>query len=85
MYEQKSILVQAFLEAPKQPIRFYLDCGLYEWRIFQSNRSLRDVLRAKGYALSYREMPGTHNAVHWRNSLGDGLVDLQGAGLKVRP
>jgi enterochelin esterase family protein len=78
VHEQESALIRAFIDAPKLPVRFYLDCGLYEWRMLLSNRSLRDVLQAKGYAVSCTERPGTHNAVHWRNSLGDGLADLLG-------
>ena len=78
--EQDSELVDAYVRAPHQPLRFYLESGLYEPAMLISNRRLRDVLRAKGYALTYVEHPGAHNALVWRNSLGDGLIALFGPG-----
>jgi enterochelin esterase family protein len=42
------------------------------------NRQLRDVLRAKGYAVTYREFPYGHDYLHWRDSLADGLISLLG-------
>ena len=41
-----------------------------------SNRHLRDVLRAKGYDVTYREVGGGHDFVHWRAMLADGLMTL---------
>jgi hypothetical protein len=40
------------------------------------NRHLRDVLRAKGYDVIYREVGGGHEWVHWRAMLADGLTAL---------
>ncbi|MEO7272910.1 MAG: alpha/beta hydrolase-fold protein, partial [Vicinamibacterales bacterium] len=40
------------------------------------NRHLRDVLRAKGYDVTYREVGGGHNWLHWRAMLADGLITL---------
>ena len=78
--DRDSALVDAYVRAPRVDVRFYLDTGLYEQAMLESNRRLRDVLLAKGYRLTYVEQPGTHNGVYWRNSLGDGLVALFGAG-----
>ena len=41
-------------------------------------RHLRDVLRAKGYDVTYREVGGGHDYVHWRAMLADGLMTLLG-------
>ena len=82
---------RAYIEAPRQPIRFYLEVGLYDntpgadGPLYQfaldetnlgGNRHLRDVLRAKGYDVTYREVGGGHEFVHWRAMLADGLMAL---------
>jgi enterochelin esterase-like enzyme len=66
--------------------RFYLDAGRLENRHFddaapsllQSVRHMRDVLRARGFAVTYREFAGGHDAIWWRSTLADGLVALVG-------
>jgi hypothetical protein len=42
------------------------------------NRHLRDVLRAKGYQLNYRDYNGGHEGLNWRGFLADGLIALLG-------
>ena len=76
---------------PRRPIRFYLETGLYDnvpgadlplyemvldETNLMGNRHLRDVLRAKGYDVTCREVGGTHDYVHWRAMLADGLMTL---------
>ena len=41
-----------------------------------SNRHMRDVLDAKGYAFTYHEYDGPHDAIVWRGTLGDALLEL---------
>ena len=80
-----------FLAAPRKPIRFYLEVGLYDnvpgadGPLYQfaldetnlgGNRRLRDVLLAKGYDVTYREVGASHDMVHWRAMLADGLMTL---------
>jgi enterochelin esterase-like enzyme len=42
-------------------------------------RHLRDVLEAKGYAMSYREYPGLHESLSWRGTFAEGLLYLFGS------
>ena len=43
-----------------------------------TNRHMRDVLRAKGYSVTYRELSSGHDYVGWRGTLADGLIALIG-------
>jgi len=89
--EEPTSIAQMYLDAPRLPIRFYLETGLYENTpsatlpmhemaldegITASNRHFRDVLIAKGYEVIYRETPGAHESVHWRATLAEALVTL---------
>ena len=89
--EEPNSTAQAYLAAPRKPIRFYLEVGLYDnvpnaalplhdlvldETNLMGNRHLRDVLRAKGYDVIYREVGGSHEWVHWRAMLADGLMTL---------
>ena len=42
------------------------------------NRTFRDLLRAKGYEVSYREFTGAHTYLNWRATFPDGLLALVG-------
>ena len=75
--------VEQYVESPKAPLRFYLEAGSFEndiWGgggdILETSRHLRDVLRAKGYEVQYREFAGGHDYLTWRGSLADGLLAL---------
>jgi enterochelin esterase-like enzyme len=80
-----SYVANLFVESPKLPVRFYLDAGSMELdlsgrggSILVPNRHLRDVLRAKGYEVFFREFIGGHDYVSWRETLADGLILLMG-------
>ena len=34
-------------------------------------RIMRDIMREKGYAITYAEYPESHNWLSWRGGLGD--------------
>jgi enterochelin esterase family protein len=77
-------LIHQFVADPRLPLRFYLDAGSFENGfqdpgILVANRHLRDVLRAKGYPLTYAEYTGGHDYACWRGTLADGLMALIGA------
>lgn len=78
-------LARQLAAGPKLPLRFYLEAGLMENRLrpdgtslLGSNRHLRTVLRAKGYAVQYREFNGGHSILNWRGSVADGILALFG-------
>lgn len=75
------VAVQVVAE-PIRPVRFHLTAGLFEAAhedtpgILETSRHLRDVLRAKGYDVSYREYAGGHDYLVWRGALADALLAL---------
>jgi enterochelin esterase-like enzyme len=82
---QRHDLPAQFAAADVLPLRFYLDAGALDTVQYGSlaanlhaNRHLRDVLRAKGYDVTYREFPGGHDYLWWRETLADGLIALLG-------
>jgi enterochelin esterase family protein len=66
-HEEPEWLTREFATAPKKPVRF-----------LDTTRHLRDVLRARGYDVSYREFAAGHDWFHWRGTLGNGLVRMLG-------
>ncbi|HXI19558.1 MAG TPA: alpha/beta hydrolase-fold protein, partial [Gemmatimonadales bacterium] len=73
---------------PHRQIRFLLDVGALETRgamqgrapsILAANRRLRDTLEARGYRVTYTEVPGgEHSPASWRLRLPMDLVTLMG-------
>jgi enterochelin esterase family protein len=77
---QSGWMMDQYAQAGKLPLRFYLHVGLLESGagMVATNRHLRDVLRLKGYPVTYSEIDGGHDALTWRGSLADGLIALVG-------
>jgi enterochelin esterase family protein len=80
-------LKDQFASVPKLDLRFYLEVGAAETQrvmgrgpvFIEATRRLRDVLRAKGYDVTYVEVPGaTHSPEHWRAQLPTALVAMAG-------
>ncbi|MFD4838559.1 enterochelin esterase domain-containing protein [Achromobacter sp. NPDC058515] len=83
--EEDQWLTRQFVAVRKLPVRFFLGAGLFESGrggqpgILETNRHLRDVLLAKGYLVTHREVAGGHDYLSWRGTLSDGLLELIGA------
>ena len=67
---------------PRLPVRFYIEVGVYETDRSANqgpgqvwpNRHFRDVLRAKGYDVDYREFAGAHEYLNWRGTISEALM-----------
>jgi enterochelin esterase family protein len=78
-------VARQFISSPRKPLRFYLEAGSAEFNatggpeaILACTRTLRDVLRAKGYEVHFHEFEGGHDYLNWRGTLADGLITLMG-------
>jgi enterochelin esterase family protein len=78
--EAQEMLAAEFIQSPRLPLEFYLEVGRYETTLPFSHlletRRLRDVLKAKGYRVTYSEFVGGHNEVCWRGSFADAIIAL---------
>jgi len=73
-------------DEPKRDVRFLLEVGALETRgalggaapsILDANRRFRDALRAKGYAVTYAEVPdASHGPEFWRERLPAAIATL---------
>jgi enterochelin esterase-like enzyme len=84
--EEPNWLAREYASRPRQPVKFYLEAGMFEndikgsgGQILETSRTLRDVLRAKGYDVVYHEFPGGHDYLTWRGSFADALLAMVGA------
>jgi enterochelin esterase-like enzyme len=80
VYSEPGWLVREFARKPTLPVRFYMEAGWFEGGdgggILDTNRYFRDILRAKGYVVHYREFRGGHDYANWRATFADGLIAL---------
>ena len=81
--EAPGMLAMEFVQSPRLALEFYLEAGRYETTLpfspLLESRRLRDVLRAKGYRVTYSEFMGGHHEVCWRGSFADAIIALTGA------
>jgi enterochelin esterase family protein len=80
-------LVNQYAAASKVRTRFFVEAGLMETdryeggpSLLESNRRMRDVLRAKGAQVLYSEFNGDHTPLNWRGSFADALMWLYAPG-----
>jgi enterochelin esterase-like enzyme len=76
-------LAAAFLKAsPKLPLRFFIEEGLLEDVSREgptglvANRHFVQILKSKGYPITCEEVGGSHEPVHGRGALAEGLMSL---------
>lgn len=82
--EENYLMTERFLKSKPLDIDIFISAGLFEAAhssqgskgILDGSRNLRDVLRAKGYSIVYREYAAGHEYVAWRGALADGLLAL---------
>ena len=69
-------MIREFRARPKAPLRIYLDVGTFETSMVEHLRTLRGVLKEKGYPLRYREWDDFHVWENWRAHIDDALEAL---------
>jgi enterochelin esterase-like enzyme/dienelactone hydrolase len=75
-------LAAQYQASPKLPVRFVIEAGLLEDvsngepTLLAANRHLVKILKRKGYRVTYEEVGGTHEPVHWRGTLPGVLMAL---------
>ncbi|AZM53800.1 enterochelin esterase [Streptomyces sp. WAC 01529] len=69
-------LTREYARTPHRPVRLHLEVGAQEWMLLAENRRLRNVLRARGYEVTYEEFNGGHDYACWRGGLATGLASL---------
>jgi enterochelin esterase family protein len=76
-------MAKQFIASPVLPITFYMDAGVFEadqfgtgGMVLETSRHMRDVLLAKGYAVTYQQFVGGHDYLSWRGTFADGLIAL---------
>jgi enterochelin esterase-like enzyme len=87
-------LTEQYANSPKKDIRFVLEVGELESKgalggaassILETNRRLRDVLKKKGYDVTYAEVPrGTHSVESWKERLPGALAAVEAARARKR-
>lgn len=79
--EDPEWLIREIETMPAQPIRFFLEAGLFEQRgswggIIQNHYQLLEVLKHKGYSVDAIELPSGHDYVSWCETLYEGTKQL---------
>lgn len=77
-------LTDEYAHSDAAPGRWYMDVGALERPaegsdapdMVRTNRRMRDVLKASGHDVTYREFAGGHDYVCWRGTLADALQTL---------
>lgn len=74
---QNDTLIAMIRREPRRNFRMYLCTGTIH-DAEERSRILRDVMTAKGYRITYREYPESHNWLNWRGRLADILRTFRG-------
>lgn len=75
-------LSSQYRASPKLSLRFFIEEGRLENVSkdgpsgLAANRDFEEILKVKGYPTTYEEIGGSHEPVHWRGALAEGLISL---------
>ena len=77
-------LAQLVAASDLAPVDFWIEAGKLErWRlrdgdptVLNASRHMRDVLRARGYSVQYREFTGGHDYNCWQTSFPEAIMAL---------
>jgi enterochelin esterase family protein len=70
-------LIAMIRSGPRRNFRMYLCTGTIR-DAERRARTVRDIMREKGYAITYAEYPESHNWLNWRGRLGEILRTFWG-------
>lgn len=79
---QSEWLASQYKASPKLALRFFVEEGRLEdvsregLTGLAANRHFVEILKSKAYPTIYEEIGGSHEPVHWRGALAEGLVAL---------
>ena len=75
-------LARQYKASPKLPLKFFIEEGRLEDVSREgptgltANRHFVEILENKGYPTIYEELGGSHEPVHWRGALAEGLISV---------
>ena len=75
---EKEWLVAQYWKSEKLSLQFYINVGNLEDRTKIQVGNFHDMLKKKGYEFFFREYPGGHEYIAWREYLPEGLIYLIG-------
>ena len=76
--KEEEWLVSQYLRSEKLPLQFYINVGSLENRTKYQVGNFHDMLKKKGYEFCFKEYPGGHEYIAWREHLPEGLIYLIG-------
>jgi enterochelin esterase-like enzyme len=76
-------IVARYLDRPRLPLRFFVAAGRFDTSLWTdrlvNNRRFRDMLRGKGYPVTYFESFGGHDSLFFQLAFAEGLTALTAA------
>ncbi|WP_159235997.1 alpha/beta hydrolase-fold protein [Raoultella terrigena] len=88
--EEASWLTRQYQQSPRYPVRFWLQAGKFETSgpdggIYANTLEFGQVLRDKGYRVSFHPSSSGHDYAAWCEALVAGMRDFTGLTLKGKP
>lgn len=77
---QDTVIYDLIQNGIKKPLRIWMDIGKYDFgSLTRANPRMLEILRGRGYDVTYREYPAGHNYPAWRDNVWRGLEHLFGS------